>query len=142
MGRTYLFECPRCEFRAKVSGRADKNFTLQVQTILCRDCRNLYDAVIRMKLPEPPLNPTGKIGSKLRATNLLRVQTTQEPAPTFQAALNRLAFVGAKRQRWVEFKLRCPVTPSHRVREWNDPDKCPKCGTLMEKHALPFRIWD
>jgi len=139
MGRTYLFECSRCEFRAKVSGRADKGFSLQVQTILCRDCKNLYDAVVRMKLPEIPAR---KINSGLRTSTLLRTQSTPENTPIFQAALNRLMFPGAKRQRWVDFKLRCPAIPSHRVREWNDPDVCPKCGTPMEKHALPYRIWD
>jgi len=142
MGRTYLFECSRCSFRAKVSGRADKSFTVQVQTILCRDCKNLYDAVTRLKMPELPPMPTRKAAIGFKGSSLLNKQSRPESAPAFQAALNRLAFPGAKRHRWVDFKLRCPVSPSHRVRDWNDPDTCPKCGNLLEKHPLPFRIWD
>jgi hypothetical protein len=142
MGRTYLFECSRCEFRAKVSGRADKGFALQVQTILCRDCKNLYDAVTRLKTAELPPTKTRKGAAEIRGSNLLKTQPRPESAPTFQAALNRLAFPGARKHRWVEFRMRCPVSPSHRVRIWNEPDSCPKCGIPLEKHPLPFRIWD
>ena len=62
--------------------------------------------------------------------------------PSFQAALNRLACLGAKAARWLEFDLQCPVSPLHRVQVWNEPDKCPKCGIYLEKGALPFRIWE
>jgi hypothetical protein len=61
--------------------------------------------------------------------------------PTFQAALNRLACLGAAHSRWVSFELQCPVSARHRVQPWNDPDKCPRCGVHLEKSALPFRIW-
>ena len=52
MGRSYWFECPKCGYRAKVSGRADQGLTFFVQTILCCDCRELYDAVTRLKVPD------------------------------------------------------------------------------------------
>ena len=52
MGRSYWFECPKCGYRAKVSGRADRGLSFFVQTILCRDCRELYDAVIRLRVPD------------------------------------------------------------------------------------------
>jgi hypothetical protein len=142
MGRTYLFECSRCGFRAHASGRADKGFTLSVQTIFCRDCKNLYDAVTRLKLPELPPNQPRKATPKLRDSNLLKHQLKPNAAPTFQAALNRLAFPGARRFKWVEFKIRCPISPTHRVQIWNELDKCPKCGMPLEKHPLPYRIWD
>ena len=52
MGRSYWFECPKCGYRAKVSGRADRGLSFFVQTILCRDCRELYDAVTRLRVPD------------------------------------------------------------------------------------------
>jgi len=140
MGRTYLFECSRCGFRAKVSGRADKGFSFVVQTISCRDCKNLYDAVTRLKLPQPSLaERLGPAG--LRPANPFR-QKGMEAAPTFQAALNRLTIPGAARFKWLRFKIRCPVSSAHRIEVWNEPDPCPKCGMPLEKHPLPYRIWD
>ena len=142
MGRTYLFECSRCGYRAKASGREDQGFGFCVQTIACRDCKSLYDAVIRAKIP---ITLETKIQDGLpglpgfKSPNALRPSASP---PAFQSVLNRLNFRGAKRFKWVEFKPQCPVSTIHRVQVWNDPDKCPKCGTYMDKHPLPYRIWD
>ena len=62
--------------------------------------------------------------------------------PSFQAVLNRLPPTGVRRFKWLPFKLQCPVSALHRVRSWNDPDRCPKCGIFLEKSALPYRLWD
>ncbi len=144
MGRSYYFECSRCGYRAKVAGRADRGLQFFVQTIVCSDCRELYDAVTRLKVPDEfpgrsnglRLNPVGfgpgrTFGS--RAVN---------GPPTFQAALNRLHYTGIKRFKWVHFKLHCPVSATHRVESWNDPGKCPKCAMYLDKNALPYRIWE
>jgi hypothetical protein len=56
------------------------------------------------------------------------------------AVLNRLPPRGVR--PWLKFKPACPVSPLHRVRAWNRPDKCPKCGEYMEQNGLPFRLWD
>jgi len=45
MGRTYLFECPKCGYRAKVSGGSDCGTRFGVQTVMCLDCKELHDAV-------------------------------------------------------------------------------------------------
>jgi hypothetical protein len=50
--------------------------------------------------------------------------------------------MGVKKFKWVSFKIRCPVSPIHRVHAWSDPGKCPRCGNFMEKNALPFRYWE
>jgi hypothetical protein len=50
MGRSFWFECSRCGYRATVSGGADRGRDLFVQTISCRDCRKLYDAVTRLRI--------------------------------------------------------------------------------------------
>ncbi|MBE0542392.1 MAG: hypothetical protein IH623_13485 [Verrucomicrobia bacterium] len=137
MGRTYLFECPRCGYRAKVAGGADRGFHFAVQTILCLECKELYDAVTELKVPFAPALSRWK----LKTSRLDSVKAPVAP-PTFQAALNRLAFTGVKRFRWLRFKAVCPISARHRVRDWKQPGKCPKCGILVECNALPFRIWD
>src|SRR5215208_5479926 len=117
MGRTYLFDCSRCGYRARVSGRADHGFNVCVQTITCQDCTQLYDAVTRVKRP---------LASGLEAQKQLKPASWKLPTkgvptdscPTFQSAVNRLAFTGAKRQRWVDCPLRCPVSAWHRVQVW------------------------
>ncbi len=136
MGRTYLFECPKCGYRAKVAGGGARGFHFAVQTILCHDCKELHDAVTALKMAATGLAAT---------SGGLQLKTGRKPAasaPTFLAALNRLPPGGSKRLRWVYFKAACPVSPRHRIREWQSPDKCPKCGCFLEPAATPFRLWD
>jgi hypothetical protein len=113
-----------------------------VQTIVCQDCRELYDAVTRLKVPDDnqPSLP-GKPSGLRRLTSLSRQPPPNKP-PSFQSALNRLQYTGVKKIKWLHFKTQCPVSPHHRVRTWNEPDKCPRCGVHLEKSALPYRIWD
>lgn len=139
MGRTYLFECSKCGYRATVSGGADRGLHFAVQTILCTECKKLYDAVTELKVPVSPSTELGRW--KLEAYRLDSVNVSSRP-PTFHAALNRLLFGRAKRFRWLRFKVACPAWPRHRIREWNQPGKCPKCGIFLECNAIPFRIWD
>jgi hypothetical protein len=138
MGRTYLFECPKCGYKAKVSGGADEGYRFAVQTILCRDCKAIYDAVTRLKAPGDSL-AHAKPGA-LRSHGLNR--KTADNAPTFENALNQLALPGNKATRWIRFQMRCPVSVTHRVQTWKDPGKCPRCGVFLERSALAFRIWD
>jgi hypothetical protein len=140
MGRSYWFECPRCGYRAKVSGRADRGLSFFVQTILCRDCKELYDAVTRLRILTEP-GTTGSLAGCSRIKSPTSPRTASVP-PSFQAALNRLPTSPVKHSRWLQFKLQCPVSALHRVQAWNEPDKCPRCGIYLEKNALPFRIWE
>jgi hypothetical protein len=139
MGRSYWFECPRCGYRAKVSGGADRGLTFLVQTILCHDCRELYDAVTRLKVRDDSIKMWGLAGWRLARSG---PQRSYGAPPSFQAMLSRLPQTGVKRFRWLPFKLQCPVSAIHQVRSWNDPDKCPRCGVFLEKSALPYRLWD
>jgi len=142
MGRSYWFECARCGYRAKISGKADRGLNFYVQTIACRDCRELYDAVTRLKVPvDCGLALPGKPSGLHNLTSLSR-QTVPSKAPNFQSALNRLQYKGIKQFKWLSFKAQCPVSPHHRVRIWNEPDLCPRCGVHLDKSALPYRIWD
>jgi hypothetical protein len=129
MGRSYWFECPKCGYRAIVSGHVDQGLSFSVQTILCRECKELYDAVTRLKVPVE--------SGALHETKLPKARPKITAPPTFQSALNRLPLAGVKRSQWLPFKLQCPVSAAHRVRGWNDPDRCPKFGIFLEKSALP-----
>jgi len=120
MGRTYFFECSECGYRARVSGGVDRGEHIAVQTILCADCRELYDAVIEFKALRNGSNP--------------------KTAPRFAVLLNRLPPRGAR--KWIKLKLACPISPLHCVRVWKQPDKCPKCGMYLGPSGKPFRIWD
>jgi hypothetical protein len=134
MGRSYSFECPRCGYRAVVSGRADQGLDFFVQTIVCKDCKELYDVLTRMRIADSQ--------ATLQRSGLLARTGVPRRPPTFRAALSRLPLAGVHRSRWVQFPLQCPVSPSHRVQRWNEPAKCPHCAVYLEKNALPYRIWD
>jgi hypothetical protein len=122
-----------------VSGCADRGFHFSVQTILCRDCKELYDAVTWLKIP-------AEIKSKplfgLQHQRFHRQGHVADAPPAFDSVLNRLLFAGARKLHWLQFKIRCPVSPAHRVRIWNEPDKCPRCGFPLERNTMPFRIWE
>jgi hypothetical protein len=143
MGRSFWFECSRCGYRATVSGGADRGRDLFVQTIHCRDCRKLYDAVTRLRVSEPA-PPLGGLLRPLaaRARKAGGTKAKPESPPSFDAALARLPCAGVRRSRWLHYKLQCPVSAIHRVSAWNEPDPCPQCGMVLEKNALPYRLWD
>src|SRR5262245_13393902 len=116
VGRSYWFECSRCGYRAKVSGRADRGFNFAVQTIVCRDCRELLDAVTGLRVAE---EYSWRLADRPLAAGMgLNPQSRPKP-PTFMAALNRLPAVGATRFRWLQFRPACPVSPRHRIEPWN-----------------------
>jgi hypothetical protein len=136
VGKTFLFECPRCAYRAYVSGRTDRGLGVCVETIVCRDCKRLYDVVVRMRPPkEQEMSVPSPPSSQLRPVR------SADKAPPANQALNRLQ-MGLSPTKWVEFKKRCPVSSLHRIQEWSDPEKCPQCGNYLERHGLPQRIWD
>ena len=137
MGRSYLFECPKCAYRALVAGGAAEGARFCVQTILCSECRQLHDAVTSLKVSLPRLAGDNGVGVRLAGK-----PKPLKAAPPFAAVLNRLPLPGRVRSRWQKFKPACPVSAWHRVREWKAPDKCPRCGSFLEANAIPFREWD
>lgn len=140
MGRSYWFECSKCGYRATVSGRTDRGHDFAVQTVACRECKKLFDVVVRLRVPdEPPPFAAGlKPLSLRRRPGLSRVPSKP---PGFQAALNRLP-VAANRSHWVSFRPQCPVSGLHRIDLWNEGGRCPRCSVRMERTALPYRLWD
>jgi len=104
MGRSYLFDCPKCGYKARVAGRAERGVRFAINTVACRNCKQLYDVVTRLKLPQPDdLAPENEALPEL-----------QRP-PAIDAVLNRLSPGPAKKYRWVAFKPLCPVSPEHHV---------------------------
>ena len=133
MGRSYLFECPKCCYKTEVSGGADNGLDFSVQTAACRDCRVVFDSVVRLRIPDN--------GFRLDFQRMGLRKTDAEAPPSFESVLNHLPLLGMK-FKWTQFRIRCPVSLAHRVNPWNEPGKCPRCGTFMEKNALPFRFWE
>lgn len=141
MGRSYWFECSKCGYRAKVSGGQDRGTDLFVETILCKDCKQLYDAVTRLRICDGQTVTEAEISAKLRGFSL-NSSWSASAAPGFTNLVNRLPLSGLSRSRWVQYKPRCPVSSIHRIRGWIDPDKCPRCGVFLERNGLPFQVWE
>jgi hypothetical protein len=102
----------------------------------------LFDAVTKLRLPDDPRDALQRHGTGLQRLKPFARPRAPKRAPSFQAALNRLTYVGLTQLRWVQFPLQCPVSTVHRIQSWTEPDKCPRCGLYLEKNALPYRIWD
>lgn len=122
MGKTYVFECSLCHYRAQISGGADSGVDCEVQTVVCQDCRELYDTFTRVRRQA---GPAGKFKPKH-----LEIPPVALPGSEAHAA------------GWHEFKPVCPVDSKHVVEPWKDPGRCPRCGNFMEKNGFPFRTWD
>ena len=122
MGRTYVFDCEKCGYRAVVSGGLAKGLEVVAQTISCIDCRSLRDVVIALKVPVDE-SPTTS-------------------GPPLEEVINRLQSHDRGPLRWDRFELVCAVDSDHKVREWHQPDKCPVCGAFLEPSGLPYAVWD
>lgn len=126
MGRTYHFECLVCHYRARISGGADSGVHCEVQTVVCRDCRELMDVFTKVRRH-------ADASSAIKFPGFFR--------PEIPPVVLRDGST-AGRLVWQKFSLGCPVSAKHFVETWNDPGRCPRCGNFMEKNGVPFRRWD
>jgi hypothetical protein len=138
MGRTFVFECSRCQYKAAVVGGVDRGFNCYVQTIVCRDCLLLYDVATRVRVAESQNRRFPQLRWRSLAVEL---EPTEQETSRF-AWHNRLLFAATAESRWINLKPRCPVSKAHRVAAWQQPGKCPRCSTYLEKTVMPYRIWD
>ena len=122
VGKTYQFECELCQYRIKISGGADAGVDCAVQTIVCRDCRELFDVFTRVRR---------------RATIIEKLKPLHPEIPPRQ-----LRTVPPQPPGWNDIPLACPVSALHRIETWKDPGRCPRCGCYLEKNGLPYRVWD
>lgn len=140
MGRSYWFECSKCGYRAQVSGGPDRGLHFYSQTLACINCKRLFDAVTKVRVVE--VEGLGLRGSLSNWRHQTRLSPDPTKPPSFQAVLNRLPLKDVKQFRWLNYRLQCPVSTSHKVEAWNAPNKCPCCGTYLERNVLPYRIWE
>jgi len=47
-----MFRCPDCGYAVEISGGLDYGFTGVTQTILCKECKELYDISLEVRAPE------------------------------------------------------------------------------------------
>jgi len=47
MGSTYRYVCPKCDYSAEVFGGGDIGMLCETTTILCNDCKELYDVITK-----------------------------------------------------------------------------------------------
>ena len=125
MGKTYLYECPMCQYSAQISGGADGGLHCEIQTVVCRDCRDLLDVFTKVRRRDGEKE-------KIKFPGFFRPEIP--PAMLRDSKLARLV--------WKNFAPACPVNAKHSVEPWNNPGRCPRCGVFMELNGLPFRIWD
>lgn len=126
MGKTYEFECGLCHYRAKVSGGADSGVDCEVQTVVCGDCRELFDVFARVRLQE----------GTVKTVKFPGFYRPEIPPPNLRDAKVKRRLV------WQKVQLACPVGQKHVVEAWKEPGRCPRCGSFMEKNGFPTKIWD
>ena len=147
MGRTFHFDCPRCQYQARVVGGADTGVNCAVQTIVCLDCRRLFDVFTRLRLREgeeesPPAGVKTRSGRNLLPTGVIIPPLWLVENPWSVFSPGRRSSAPLKQRRWAEVKLVCPVAGTHRIKIWNTPGRCPRCGSYLEKNGFPYRLWD
>lgn len=59
MGAHFLFECASCSYQADISGGNDVGMASATSTVLCKDCKELYDVVTTHE-PWLAIKPTWK----------------------------------------------------------------------------------
>jgi hypothetical protein len=133
MGRTYLFECPRCEYRAAVGGGLERGMLCQVQTIRCRDCSKLVDVPIRVRVTAREAKKPGAMAGNAWQDRLSRQFTNWHL---------QLPVGIAARDQWVTLKPRCPINAVHRIEPWSHPGRCPRCDVPLDRTVMPYRIWE
>jgi len=126
VGKTHQFECLLCHYRAKVSGGADSGVHCEVQTVVCRDCRELMDVFTKVRRREGA-------EKKIKFPAFFRPEI---PPVILRDGSIKTPWV------WQKFPLACPAGAKHFVEAWNDPGRCPRCGNFMEKNGFPTKIWD
>ena len=112
-----------------------------IQTIVCHNCRELYDAFTRVRKRAP------NFAESKRLKKLFPGHITIPPMLLIQQ-VNR-EYSAEPRPRtpppamvWEKVKPTCPVSTLHDIEPWKDPGRCPRCGNFMEKNGYPFRLWD
>jgi hypothetical protein len=82
MGVLFKFECPSCGYLAEVSGGADRGFYAATQTIICKECKRLYDvAIAKIKGPDFAPEPGEREPLRCPESDLHQVERWSRPRP-------------------------------------------------------------
>lgn len=133
VGKTFHFECPQCQYRAAVSGGAESGVNCRVQTILCRDCRKLFDVFTQVRRVA---------GHTEFGRNFPAFTGPEIPPVILRYSLFALKRAAPRQFEWHKMKLACPVSAKHFVEPWKNPGRCPRCHAFLEQQGLPLRVWD
>jgi hypothetical protein len=133
MGRTFHYHCTQCQYRADLSGGADSGLNCDVQTILCRECRELFDVFTRVRRV---------VGHREFAQKFSAFVPPEIPPVILRDSLPARKLAAPRRFEWQKIKPACPVTAKHFVEAWTHPGRCPRCHAFMEQEGLPFRVWE
>ena len=133
MCRTYHFQCTQCQYHADLSGGPDSGLHCDVQTILCRECRELYDVFTRVRR---------LAGHRDFARNFSAFVRPEIPPVILRDSLFAPQRAAPRQFEWQKLKPACPVSAKHFVENWRHPGRCPRCGNFMEITGLPFRLWE
>jgi hypothetical protein len=133
MGRTYHFQCTQCQYHADLSGGADSGLHCDVQTILCRECRELFDVFTRAR---------HEVGCMKFVQNFSAFKRLEIPPVILRDSLFAAKSAAPRQFEWEKLKLACPVSATHFVEPWRHPGRCPRCYAFMAQDGLPFRIWE
>jgi hypothetical protein len=133
VGKTYHYQCLRCQYHADISGGADSGVNCDVQTIVCKDCRELFDVFTRVRRV---------IGRRELARNFSAFNRPEIPPVILRDSLFAVKPAVPRRFEWHKMELECPVSPKHFVEAWKNPGRCPRCYNFMEQQGLPFRVWE
>jgi hypothetical protein len=133
MGRTYHFHCTQCQYHAYLSGGADSGLNCDVQTIHCRECRELFDVLTRVRRVA---------GHPELARKFSAFMQTEIPPVILRDSLFAAKRAVPRRFEWQKIKPACPVSAKHFVEAWKHPGRCPRCHAFMEQEGAPFRVWE
>ncbi len=143
----FQYSCPHCEYQVRVVGGADNGVNCAVQTIVCLDCRKLFDVFTRLRLREGGEEASSQ-GNKTKSNRkLLPTGIVIPPIHLMENSWNdyspgRQISAPVQKKYWTDVKLACPIANYHRIEVWNWPGRCPRCGTHLESNGFPFRLWD
>ncbi len=133
MGKTFHFHCTQCSYRASISGGADGGLNCDVQTILCRECRELFDVFTRVRRV---------VGRKEFALKFSAFTRPEIPPVILRDSLFALKPAKPRQFEWQKMKLACPAVAKHFVEAWKHPGHCPRCHAFMEQEGLSLRVWE
>ena len=82
MGAAFKFDCPSCGYSAEVTGDATFGFMAATETVVCLDCKQLYDVGIgRVEPPDYRVRPEDRVAPLCPNDERHSVETWKAPGP-------------------------------------------------------------